>query len=329
VKLILPTLFILIVFSGCKKEFSEEFHVYNNGLNDVEWRTQSTSTDPTNEITAVLSNDFPVLLDTLNTDSSRTLKFNDSLSISLTGLAGNGTAPGTSINGTFVVKLIHLKKKGDFIRFAKPTTSFNALLHTSGAFNTILYKNGQPIQLDTITKYNIAYSFVNNTNTMRYFYEDSITNNLDTIKTWFQSNYYGGVYPYQFVDSITNIVNKGYNIYSRKLNWISSNKYNDSTLPSTSVHVKLPANFNNTNSQVYAVFNNQATIVRLKPNLTAKEFTFEKIPLNSNPTFVVISKIGNDLFLGTSVHTVINSNVINITPQTRTLNFIQAYLDSL
>ena len=314
---------------SCNKEFSEQFHPYeNNTINDTTWHTSITSNAPVNQITNGLSENRTIYIDSFNVNTGGTIVFSDSLKIVFPPNVCVGNT-GTTLYGKIKVELTQLRKKGDFIRYAKPTTSINRLLQTGGSFNVKLSQNGNPLSLASNGSYKIIYRNPLPSNDMRFFYEETIASAQDTIKTWMPSDNLGTVTNWQQYDTATNTVYRGYEITSRKLNWINCDFFNDTIQPATKVNVSLPLNFTNNNTQVYMVFKSKNIIARLLGEPVSRLFTFTKVPVNSEVTLIVIGKLGNDYYFTAKSVNITNANIISAQPEPKPLSFINAYLDNL
>lgn len=319
-----------ILFTSCTKEYSEQFHAYEtNALNDTAWRTTILSNAPVNQITYTLAENRNVFVDSFNVTTGGTVFFSDSLKIVFPPNACVAI-PGTTLYGKVKVEITQLKKKGDFIRFAKPTTSINRLLQTGGSFNVRLSQNGYPLSLAPNASYKVVYRNQTVSNDMRFFYEDAVAVSAqDTIKTWLPGDNFGAVTNWQQYDTASNTVYRGYEITSRKLNWINCDFFIDSTGPSTKLNVSLPLNFTNNNTQAYIVFKGKNTIARLNSDYATRLFTFAKVPVNTEVYLIVIGKLGNDYYFTSKSVTIVNSNIINAQLEPKTLSYINSYLETL
>lgn len=319
-----------ILFTSCTKEYSEQFHAYEtNPLNDTAWKTSITSNAPINQITNTLSENRNTFVDSFNAVTGGTVVFSDSLKIIFPANACVAI-PGTTLYGKVKVELTQLKRKGDFVRFAKPTTSVYRLLQTGGSFNVRLSQNGYPLSLAPNASYKIVYRNQTVSNDMRFFYEDAVAiSTQDTIKTWLPSDNLGTVTNWQQYDTATNTVYRGYELTSRKLNWINCDFFNDSTSASTKLNVSLPLNFTNNNTQAYIVFKGKNIIAKLYSDYATRLFTFPKVPVNSEVYLIVIGKLGNDYYFTSKSLNIVNANIISAQPEPKTLGYINNYLDNL
>lgn len=323
-------LIVSTLLMSCSKEFSEQFHPYENySINDTTWRNAITTSAPVNQITNGLTENRTIFTDSFNVITGATIVFSDSLKIIFPPNVCVSIA-GTTLYGKIKVELTQLRKKGDFVRYAKPTTSINRLLQTGGSFNVKLSQNGFPLSLAPNASYKIVYRNPLPSNDMRFFYEETIaSSSQDTIKTWMPSDNLGTVTNWQQYDTATNTVYRGYEITSRKLNWINCDFFNDTTQPATKANVSLPLNFTNNNTQVYMVFKSKNIIARLMGEPATRLFTFPKVPVNSEVYLIAIGKLGNDYYFSSKSINIVNANIISAQLEPKSLNFINNYLDNL
>ena len=329
-KKILIAIIFITYLSSCNKDYSEQFTPYTtNPLNDTTWKTNISNNEFVHQIIPILIDNFKVYIDSFNVATGGTIQFTDSLQITFPPYACVGVS-GTISSGKIKVVLIQLRKKGDFIRFGKPTTSFNNLLQTGGSFNVLLTQNGFPISLGSNVSYKIKYRDPAPTNDMRFFNEVLSITSADTIRTWQQNDSAGSVNIWQqTLPQPPYTTLKGYEITSKKLSWINCDFFNDTTQPYTRLNVSLPLNFTNSNTAVYLVFKNKNIIARLRTNIPTKTYYFGRIPIGSEVKLVSISKIGNEFYLGAKEITVQNANLISLNPEQKPIAVINTFLDSL
>ncbi len=331
-KKILVALILLVSLSSCQKEYSEQFVAYSsNPLNtDTTWRVSNSTNDAVNLIIPALFN--APMLDSFDVVTGGELHFPDNLLVTFPPHSCTGPS-GAAINGKIRVEFTYLRKKGDFIRYAKPTTSYNYLLQTGGSFNVVLTQNGYPVFLAPNISYKIKYRNPAPSTDMKFFYEDLWVVNNDTTATWVSAINtqmpYGTVSIWQQYDTLTQSIIKGYEITSTRLHWINCDFFNDTTQPYTRMNVSLPLNFTNVNTNVYVVFKNKNIVGGLNSDFASKTFFYSRIPIGSDVTLVSVSKIGNDYYLGKKEATVNNANLISVNPEPKSLADISNYLNSL
>jgi hypothetical protein len=111
---------------------------------------------------------------------------------------------------------------------------------------------------------------------------------------------------------------------------VVSERYLDSTLPKTKVTAILSPNFTNKNTAVFAVFNNQKTVVNLKADYNSRSFFANNIPLKSSVKLISLSKIGGDYYLGVKeVSSIAFVTSYTIAPNKISLKDLITYLNNL
>ncbi len=312
--LYLSVVIIAVLFVSCNKEPSDEFYVDpNNPVNDTAWRDNVLPDAPVNKI-------FQLFTPSTQTDSfdvqrKHKLLFNDYLQITFPGnsLEGEG---GEKITGVAKIKIDYLETKGDLIRFRRSTTSGDKLLESGGVFNIEVTQNGQQLKIAANNFIMIRYRSANPDPNMGVFYGDTTASNIDNFN-WLPAS-----------DSKVNIwSDSGYQLFPKRFNWINCDKFVNTT-NSTTVFATLPVNFTNNNTAVYVVFRDMFSVVRMYPDVDNRLFYFNNLPL-SNVTIVSISKIGDNLYLGTKQTTVTENLIVKLSPEKKTEKEITDYINSL
>ncbi len=200
--------------------------------------------------------------------------------------AGSG---GQVITGKVYVELLLIKKKGDMIRADKPTSSYNRLLVSGGEMFVKLSKNGQELKLaqgKTITlKYNDSPILPG----MKVFYGDE--SNAEQF-TWNPSD---SINQPQVISG-----NNFYELTSRQLRWINCDYFYDTTgINRVQVGPSLAPQYTNANTSVYLVFSNMRSVLGVYGNAVTRKFISGKVPVGQPAKLVVLSKQGNDYYMGT------------------------------
>lgn len=234
------------------------------------------------------------------------------------------TAGNTPVAGRIYIETLLLKAKGDMIRMGTPTTSNGKLLISGGEFFVRLTKDGNELQLAPNSRYYIRYNDPNPSVLMKLFAGE-------------QAN--PGVFNWlPLTDTINTVTvfNQYYQVSTDRLKWINCDYFYDTTgIPQTIVSADLPANYTNANTTAYTVLNDMHAVVGMYGNATTRKFSTGKLPANKQVTVVIISKQGNDYFLGhEQVLTVgssgtIGNQPVTVTPVITTLDNIKTYLNSL
>ncbi len=235
------------------------------------------------------------------------------------------TALGQTITGKVQVELMVVKKKGDMVRLNKPSTYNDSLLLTAGEIFITLKKDGQPVQLAPGIKINIHYVDLPTNAQMKFFIGDE----TNTERFGWLPN----------PDLSNNIIVAGpsaYEIYTNRLRWISvAYLYDPNTTPRVNVAADLVAYFTNANTVAFTVFKDIRSVAAMHGDLNTRKFISGKLPVGKQITVVVISKQGNDYYLGyeSAITQTPGSNSliqhVRIVPIKKSLPDILSYLSSL
>lgn len=328
----LPALF----FTACKKELSDNFITYtNHPLNDTVWLRNLTNTASVNDL---FDNLLPkVIVDSFNAVNGATLRFGDSLEVEIKG--GSCIGPGTSgtPQGNVKIELIPLRRKGDFIKVFRPTTTSNgSILETGGGYYIRITKENQELTLANNSTIKLKFHDLDTAKpNMQLFYGKENfpipLKGIDTAFSWIRD------FDTSYLPTWSKISNNplvpsyyGYEVNSKNLRWITADRYIDSTAPKRKVTAILSPNFTNKNTAVFAVFAKQKTIVGLKGDFPSRSFFANNIPLGTAIKLISLSKIGGDLYLGVrdigSVGTVTS---YSISPDKKSLSEILNFLNNL
>jgi hypothetical protein len=328
-------LFVFItgfLLASCAKENSDRFFPYNNsGLNDTVWVAQPPASASVNSIPTIFS--FATKQDSVQVTTTTKVHFSEFLDVTFpAGFArfSNGAAA----TGKVKVEITHLRKNGDFIRFARPTTSYGNLLVSGGSFFIKVTKEGQDLVIDPTKNITLHIRDANPVTNMRVFYGETnlplpVPPGTNPSFTWVQSNdSSSSVNVVTRQDSLSGIF-RGYDLVSRRFNWVNCDYFIDSTQPKTKISAILPANFTNANTMVFAAFKDQKIVVQLYGDISSRSFVAPNIPINKRIILVSISKIDDDLYFSSAEVNVENNLRVNLTPEKKTKAQIDVFLDAL
>lgn len=327
----------LFFFSSCKKELSDNFTLYTNSpLNDTIWINNVPLGASVHHLAELFLPNL--VIDSFDCNKGDTLTFGDTLELAIKpGVCVAGPAGGPAPSGQVKLEFFRLKKKGDYIKFFKPTTSMGALLESAGGFFIRISKDGRELSLAQGASITVRFTDTLEPKTnMQVFYAREtipfLTKGIDTAHSWTRDADTSHVKTFQ--KTITNGTNtgilKGYELTTKNLRWFSAQRYTDSTLPKKKIFAILPLNFTNKNTAVFAVFANQKTVVGLGADFGARAFSAPNIPLKSKIILVSVSRIGTDLYLGVQEVNEVGSEVkYNLVPEKKSLLHILNYLNSL
>jgi hypothetical protein len=233
---------------------------------------------------------------------------------------------GTPVTGKVYVELLLVKTRGDMIRMAKPTSSNGRLLVSGGEFFIKLKKDGDELQLKPGTFFQVKYNDPQPSPLMKVFYGDETNPNQFN---WLASDTAGTILP-------VTAGNTFYSLYTKNLRWINCDYFYDSVgITRVGIQTELPPNFTNANTSVYLVFNDIRSVLGMNPEISIKKFVSVKVPSGKPVTIVVLSKQGDDYYLGKQVtisglNIVGNSNQnVKITPLKTSLIDIKSFLATL
>ena len=234
------------------------------------------------------------------------------------------TSSGLAAAGKMYINTLLLKTKGDMIRMDKPTIADGNVLASAGALFISLKKGDSVL--------NIAQS-----GSITIDYLDTNPVSINNLYNGDESN------PQQFnwllssnpnLNNVTTI-NKGYEIKTNSTGWISPAYTYLDAVPKTIVTASLTNQFTNANTAVYLVFKNILAVVNMYGNNTTKKFSSGNVPVDNTVTVVVISKQGNDYYLGYKDALTASpaagslSQVVAVTPIKVSLAAIKNYLGLL
>ena len=232
---------------------------------------------------------------------------------------------GQIVTGKVQVELQVVKKKGDMIRLNKPSTSNDSLMVTAGEIFIRLKKDTQTIHLAPNVRINIRYIDLPTNPQMKFFVGDET--NPERFN-WLPNP-----------DTANNIVFAGtqsYEIYTNRLRWTSvAYLYDLNNTSRVNVSADIASYFTNANTIAFTVFKDLRSVVAMHGNLNTRKFSSSKLPIGKQITVVVISKQGNDYYLGyESAVTVAQipgslNQFVHVVPIKKSLPEIVAYLSTL
>lgn len=333
---------IAFFFTSCKKELSDNFMLYpGNPLNDTVWVSAVTGAAQIHELIGILSPN--IFVDSFDLSKDTSLIFGDSLEVSITGsgfVNGSGGPPASITAGTGRIELLRLKNKGDFIKLYKPTTSDDYLLESAGAFFIRITREGKELALAPGKTIRIRFSDTEPLKTNMQVFNGMESNPyppfpfriIDTNFTWVMDPNKNFINTFQktvTTQGQTKVV-QGYEMIANNLRWVSAQRYVDSSRAKTKITAILPPNFTNKNTAVFAIFADQKTIVNLRGDYRSRSFAAINIPLLSKIKVISISRIGDELYLGTKDVNDVGSNTIySFKPEKVGLKDLLVFLNNL
>lgn len=322
-----------LFFTACQKELSDNFTIYTgNPLNDTIWVRNVPGNASVHELANLL---FPaIIIDSFEVTRDTTLKYGDSLEISFTG--GSCIGQSGPVTGKVRLEVLRLKSKGDFIKAFRPTMTINGyLLETANAFLIRVTKDGKECSLAAGTSVRIRFSDTEDpkTNMQVFNGQESnplLANGIDTSFYWQRDQDTSWLKTFQKSLPVSGSFVKGYELVAKNLRWVAAERYVDSTRPKAKITAILPPNFTSKNTAVFAVFADQKTVVHMRADFASRSFAAAKIPLGSKIKIISISRIGDDLYLGTKdINDVGTTVAYSIKPDKKSLKDLVAFLNGL
>lgn len=323
-KIIFSLLVSFLLLNGCQKNL-DEFIPDTGQPNgpDTTWHPVVTDTMPVfslrNNLLLEIRKDS---VDLTNSTVSITAASGVQCSI-----PGNTfiTAAGLPVTGRISIHTLLLRKRGELIRMGIPTTSNGRLLISGGAIFISVRKENTELLLAPGAKIYFRY------------YDSPVLFNLKVFNSEQNSGPAFNWLPN--ADTINNRVsaaNNYYDVLSNRLQWVSCNSFIDTTsIAQTNISTRLPSNYTNANTTAYVSFDDFRSVAALNSNISSRLFTSSRLPVGKHVTLVVISKQGDDYYLGHQQTMTVSptgtngQQVVNITPIKTSLANIKLYLNSL
>jgi hypothetical protein len=231
-------------------------------------------------------------------------------------------AAGQPVTGKVDVEIQVVNRKGDMIRLDKPSTSNDTMLVTPGQFFVRLKKDSQILQLAPGVRYNISYIDLPTTQQVKFYMGDETNAQAFNWLPSFELN----------IDTIV-ITPQAYQVYTKRLRWVSiAQPFEITTTTKVNVAVNMASYFTNANTIAYTVFKDLRSVVGMHPDLGTRKFITGKLPVAKAITVVVISKLGNDYYLGHEsavTQSGVSIQQVQVVPIKKSLAEILSYLSTL
>ena len=330
---------VLGAFTSCTKEVSGEFNAYpNNPLNDTVWATTLKATDAVNIMINELmpaTERFTINLE----DSESEIKVGKADSCLITFGRGiftsieNGVVTPVKPEGSAVVQVFWIKRTGDLIKSMRSTKSSNVLTELGVGLFVSVTKDGKELSIANGEKYRVRVIETGSApkNTMRKF--NAVESNPAPASNVTDPNF-------NWVpDSDASVINfywppnkpPYYDMSLTALRWASAQREVDIN---TSSKCRLTAyfgpNYTNKNTNVFAYYTKQKTVVKLDFDYASRTFRTDMLPVGAEIKIVSLTKIGNNYYLGEKETSSLSSgSIVKIIPEKITLEKLQAYLDEI
>ena len=312
---------ILVGYSSCQKKIDSFVPDNFQGTADTVWQSNLNS----NASVFSLKNDLKVakITDSFSYTNTGIILSSGNISLSIpvnSLIKNNGLMPSGNVQSETLLSL----KRGDYIAMGMPTTCNDRLLISGGAFFLNLKNNGDNLAIAQGNKLTIKFNATN-----PFPYNRIFNPSPDS------SNGFNWVVNNDTTFNKSSVTNTGYEIQTNRLQHVQTAHFIDTAgIAQTTLSVKLPSNYTNSNTICYVSFNTMECVAGLKANIGLRSFVSPLLPLNKPITIVVISKQAGDYYLGilqtnTSLPTSTPSTAVLITPVKKTLEYIKNYLNTL
>jgi hypothetical protein len=317
-KIVIGILFLHCLFfiTACQKDLDK--FVADPLQPNINWTTTITEDMPVSLLRSSLQ--LPVFTDSFTLDSTTILVQ------SLSGLRCTfspyslANTAGQVISGNMIMESLLLNKKGAMIRMDRPTTTDGNILVSGGE----LFLN--------VRQQSTALSLTQQ-NTVSINYYDSTANT--GMKLLYGVEPIAGFFNWiSNADSISNTIttaNNRYSIRSQKTGWIAAGMPVANPGQAT-VSLSLPVQYTNANAMAYLIRTDALSVVKMTGDANSRKFVSNGLPYGASFVAILISKQGNNYFLGyqnfvTTAGSAVNTVVIE--PTASSFNTISAYLDGL
>jgi hypothetical protein len=315
---------LLALATGCQKDIDMFIPDLSQGPDTV-WANTVAANAPVNVLKANLMPNMFVDSFEVN-NSPATIVAPSGLTCTFPAQCCVG-ANGQPITGKVKVQMLLIHKKGDMVAAAKPTISNGRLLVSGGEMFIGLSREGNELSLAPGKVISIKAPVPQPVTAQPMLIFRGDESNPDRFN-WVTADSAG-----TFSQPITPIGNN-YQFISQTLRWINCDYFFDTTgINHIQVSASLAPNYTNTNSVAYLVFDNLRSVLGMYGNAVTKKFQTGLVPVGQPVTLVVISKQGDNYFLGkqsfTTAPTGPGQQSVAVTPLPSSLQDIQSFLATL
>ena len=236
-------------------------------------------------------------------------------------------------SGHFDIHITVLDTKGEILVEGIPTLSEGKMLESRIELNLEIMQGSTKVRLADHKQINIKVNdpdprermelFYGNDDDTEWIQADNDPNAWDNVENtdWF------------IQDSLGVITGFGYECFSDSTDWINVDVFYD--IPQellTEVCITLPEEFTNKNTGVFMVFDDYNSVVQLYGNADLQQFCepYGSSPMGYRVTFVVISEMGEDLYLFAKKSTTITEHHSEtLTPVKTPYDEIRSFINQL
>lgn len=244
------------------------------------------------------------------------------------------------VTGPIQIEILELYSKGDIVKYGRQTISNGQILRSDGEFLVKAYQNGQELQIAPGESYKIQVQNENPDPAMLLFEGDDSgdTFNWLTFDLELPNPSWGGVnslWPSEWEDSLSSEgFGFGYEIFSDRFDWLNCDAFaNYPPEDLTEISVTLPEQYDNSNTVVFIVFNDENTILSMWGDPDTESFVSWQVPIDTDITIVVMSSTGEagveEYQLDLISTTITDGLVIEGEPEDATIEEIENALDGL
>jgi hypothetical protein len=326
---------MVLFATACQKELSDNniTRYPDHPLNDTVWIKNVPSTAAVHALAELLSP--AIVVDSFDTNKDTTITYGDSLDIRFTAGSCQGTG-GVTVTGKAKLEIFWLKKRGDYIKAFKSTSSNDSIMNGRIVFFVRITKDGKELTLKpgTSIRLRMIDPFGSSHGRLDLFYgretNPTPVSGIDTGFTWKKfDNASGMLKPYMKPG-----FGIGWEFNINQLRWNGLLEDIDSLKDHSTTRISgyFSPNFTNKNTVVFAVYTNLNVIVNLKADINSRTFSAANFLPHGRIKLLSISKIGEDFYLSTKdiIDPGLNKGLVfKLTPEKKSLNEIKQFLDSL
>ena len=326
-------LFILLslTWAACSKENSDLFIPYaGNPANDTTWVKNLSENSVSNTLfNGLASTPF---IDSFNVTGSALFHVNANLDIAIPAACLAFTDGSAIPSGKVRAEIRHLLRRGDFIRYARPTTSFGKLFESGSAFEVKFFKQDQELMLKPGKKLFFTVFDSNPVNDIDVYFGNTVLQQplpvgTNPFFTWAQATDSSFASP--FVHHDTSGTKKGYQVFAGKTCWINCQYPLENIPAKTNITVTLPPNFTNGNTATFLVIKQRKVIAQLNGDYDSRSFFAPNIPLGNTIQLVSLSLIGSQYYLGFKEINTSQDMIEMVNPVAKTKEEINQFLNGL
>lgn len=224
-------------------------------------------------------------------------------------------ASGGPVSGNVTVELIEIFDRASMVMMNKPTVGIlpngsHSTLISGGEYYLRIHQNGQEVSTQQGVYVSIPTSNTGGLDTQMSLFNGVVIEN-NFLWEEDQQNELG-------VDSI----GTSYNILEGEWGWTNVDKFYNDPRPKTEIRAKLPAGYDNTNSEVFITYDGEPTaLASLDVYNTAGGYFSEHyglIPIGLNVHFIAVTMINGQLHYAIQATTITDGHVEQITSFTPT-----------